>query len=215
MESLVTAFAKDPVLTSERLILRKLTKNDAADIYAYAGDPEVSRYLLWSAHSSLAVTKRYLDQAVRQYRHGDLFDFAVVLRKENRVIGTCGFTSCREASSAGEVGYVLSPAYRGQGLATEAVMLLLRWGFCHLKMNRIEARYMVENTASRALMERCGMKPEGVFRQLLYVKGAYRDIGVCAILRSEFIAAFGEENAAYAGQRPAALSNTLFFGGEK
>ena len=54
------------------------------------------------------------------------------------------------------------------------------------ELHRIEARYMVENTASRRLMERVGMHFEGVHRQLMLVKGQYRDIGTCAILTDEF-----------------------------
>ncbi len=216
MEALRTVFAGNPVLSSQRILLRKLTRADAEDLYDYARREEVSRYLLWSPHPSLRYTKRYLSTVSRQYKNGLFYDFAVVLKSENRMIGTCGFTSCHEESAVGEVGYVLSPDYRGQGLATEAVLLLLRWGFCNLGMNRIEARYIVGNDASLALMERCGMRREGICRQLMFVKGTYRDIGVCAILREEFRQAFGGAPVGREGtweKKPAAspfLGGSLF-----
>ena len=55
-----------------------------------------------------------------------------------------------------------------------------------LELERIEARYMVENTPSRKVMEKCGMTFEGVRRSGAKVKDIYRDLGICAIVRGDY-----------------------------
>lgn len=186
MESLAAVFEKDPILVSRRLLLRKITLRDAEDVYAYARQEATSRYLLWSPHPSLSYTKRYLASLTHQYKKGTFFDFGVTLRETGRMIGTCGFTSVREAHNAGEMGYVIAPDCWGQGYGTEAARLLLSFAFFHLGVHRMEARFMMENTASRRVAERCGMVFEGVCREQMLVKGKYCDIGVCSVLEREF-----------------------------
>jgi ribosomal-protein-alanine N-acetyltransferase len=102
------------------------------------------------------------------------------------MIGTCGFTSLSLENQCGEIGFVLNSKYWGMGIAKEAANLVIKYGFEVLELNRIEARYMSENTQSRRVMEKCGMSYEGTYRSSLFVKGKYRDVGICAILKDEF-----------------------------
>ena len=107
------------------------------------------------------------------------------------MIGTCGFTTLDQKNNAGEVGYVLNPDYWNRGISSESVSRVLDYGFRELRLNRIQARYMYGNDRSRRVMEKCGMTFEGVARALMYVKNEYRDIGVCSILASEYMASSG------------------------
>ena len=68
----------------------------------------------------------------------------------------------------------------------EAAKRIMKFGFEELDLHRIEARFMAENEASLRLMKRLGMTFEGIKRQSMLVKGSYRDIGTCAILKDEF-----------------------------
>ena len=102
------------------------------------------------------------------------------------MIGTCGFAGVDCAHNAGEVGYVINPAYRGRGFATEAVTRVLRFGFDVMGLHRAEARFILGNNASRRVMEKAGMTFEGVRRESMLIKGRYRDIGICAILVQDF-----------------------------
>ena len=187
MEHILLFMDSNPVLEGERIILRKITKADAQDMYDYASRPEVTKYLLWHPHESLTYTKRYLDEVMRQYKGHNFFGFAVISRENGRMIGTCGFTTLDAANHAGEIGYVLSPDYWGCGIASEAVDMILRFAFCNLGLHRVEARYMPGNTASRRVMEKNHMLFEGIERDAIYVKGAYQDVGKCAILLEEYL----------------------------
>ena len=103
------------------------------------------------------------------------------------MIGTCGFTSFSYDHNSAEIGYVLNPAYWGQGIAAEAVRAVLDVGFIKLNLHRIEARFMMGNDRSRRVMEKSGMTFEGFQRDAMYVLDEYRTIGICAILFSEYI----------------------------
>ena len=160
--------------------------SDCYDMYEYARLPEVTEHLTWSPHASMDYTKEYLAHLSHHYRLGDFYDWALILKEENKMIGTCGFTCFDFDNDSGEVGYVLNPDYRGNGIVPEALHAVMRFGFEALLLNRIEAHYIVGNDASRRVMEKMGMKFEGVARGSMLIKGAYRDIGKCAVLRNEF-----------------------------
>lgn len=179
-------FKPFPIIETPRLVLRKLEKQDSADMYEYACREETTRYLLWNPHPSINYTKSYLTMVQRMYRSGGYYDWAVVEKESGRMIGTCGFARLDERHGVGEIGYVLNRAFRQKGYASEAASAVIEFGFRRLGLNRIEGRYMAENEASRRVMEHCGMTYEGTLRQFMLVRGAYRDIGLCAILKKDY-----------------------------
>ncbi len=178
-----------PTLMTERLMLRPMCVSDADDMYEYACWPEVTRYLLWSPHSSKAYTLDYLQYIESRYAVGDFYDWAIVLRSENKMIGTCGFTKFGFENNMGEIGYVINPKYQGMGIAPEAAREVMRFGFEVLNLHRIEARFMQGNTHSEKVMQKLGMTFEGFLKDSVYVKDSYRTVGVCAILYPDFIKA--------------------------
>jgi len=185
--SAFSIFSNLPTLTTERLTLRRMKPVDALDMYEYASLPSVTEFLLWDPHKCLDQTKDYLHYIQRSYRAGNFYDWAVILNDERKMIGTCGFTTLDFPNNSVEVGYVINPKYHNRGVATEALMRVVDFAFMELNAHRVEAKYMVGNEASRRVMEKCGMSFEGVHRSSMYVKGKYRDIGICSILSDEYI----------------------------
>lgn len=180
-------FRNIPSLTTERLTLRKIKPSDARDMFEYSCLPEVTKYLLWNHHTEIEQTKDYLRYVQKCYRRGEFFDWALVLNDEKKMIGTCGFTSLDFQNNSAEVGYVLNPAYWGRGIAAEALRRVMEFGFMRLNIHRIEAKYIIGNESSRRVMEKCGMTFEGVRRSSMFIKGDYRDIGICSIISSEYM----------------------------
>ena len=191
----VEFFFRGYSLETPRLILRRINKNDAQDMYEYSRLEEVTRYLLWKPFTSLDVSKAYIATLGKSYKNGKFFDFAVIVKDENKMIGTCGFTSVSEKDGAAEIGFVLNPAYHQKGYGYEAAVEVMRLGFMHFGFNRIEARCMNGNDASRALMSKLGMQYEGCARQKMFVKGVFRDIETCAILKCEFVEKYSDAAA--------------------
>lgn len=177
---------KMPTLETQRLILRKLMKCDAADMYEYSSDPQVSKYLTWYPHEDIAYTKKYIKYLMSQYRNGGYMDWVITLKCNDKMIGTCGFTSLDVDNSKAEIGYVLHGGYRNNGYALEAVRRVLEYSFGKLEFNRIEARVLEGNAASVKLLNACGFRYEGTGIKELYVKGGYVNVMHFAICRNEY-----------------------------
>jgi ribosomal-protein-alanine N-acetyltransferase len=175
-----------PTLETERLILRKMVLNDAEAVFAYASNSEVSRYTLWETHRSIEDSRAFLEFATQKYENGGEPDWGIVYRGPGCLVGACGLVNWEAEHARAEVGFVLSREYWGRGLMSEAVRAILRFGFERMNLNRIEARCIAENAASARVMEKAGMVYEGTLRQREYIKGAYRDIKLYAILKKGF-----------------------------
>ncbi len=180
-------FSSIPELETERLLLRKMKRADAEDMYEYSKNPEVTRYLLWMPHPSVHYTARYLNYLQDRYSVGKFYDWALVDKSTGKMIGTCGFTCFHEEHNSAECGYVLNPEYWGRGIAAEALGAVMKFGFMTLGLHRIECRYMKGNDRSRRVMEKVGMTFEGMMRDSILVGDKYRTVGVCAILAEEYI----------------------------
>ena len=80
-------------IETERLILRYIEPDDAYDMFEYASIPKVSEYLLWSPHVNIAATIGYIEFLQKRYHRGLFGDLAMILKEENKMIGTCGFAN--------------------------------------------------------------------------------------------------------------------------
>lgn len=175
-----------PVLETERLRLRPVRTEDAADIYAYTKDEETARYVSWHAHKSLTDSEQFVEHILRQYELGNPAPWAIEDKTSGRVIGTIDFIKVSFEQQQAELGYALSREYWGKGLMPEAAARLVQYGFETLGLERIQARCFVANDGSARVMEKIGMTFEGVSRSALYVKERFWDLKIYAITRSDY-----------------------------
>jgi ribosomal-protein-alanine N-acetyltransferase len=182
-----SVFSNLPELETERLLLRKMRLDDAEALFAYASDPEVTRYVPWDTHRSMEDSESFLGFATEGYERGDFGGWGVVLKDDGVFIGTCGIdVGYAPEHARAELGYVLSRKHWGKGLMPEAVRAVIRFSFGRMGLNRVEARCIAENTASARVMEKAGMTYEGTLREREFIKGAYRDMKLYSILRREY-----------------------------
>jgi ribosomal-protein-alanine N-acetyltransferase len=173
-----------PVLQTDRLLLRGIEREDQDDVYAYASDPLVAKFTTWYEHQTIRHTIHFIELIQKQSQHPDVTHWAMVWKPSGRVIGTCDL---RMALHRGEIGYALSREYWGQGIMPEALYEVLRYGFEVKRLERIEARCMVDNHASERVMQKLGMQFEGVLRKHIFARGAYQHVKMYAILKEEFM----------------------------
>ena len=181
-------FALMPTLRTPRLTLRKVTRRDAADFFAYASDPEVARYVLWEAHRNLGHTRAVIRQMRREYRLGLPSSYAICLRDaagNEKMIGTIGFTAWYPDLETVELGYSLGKAYWGQHLATEALQAMVAHCFDTMGLRRVEAMHDAENPVSGRVMANAGMQMEGTLRRRVRNKGEWRTVCLWAMLRDD------------------------------
>jgi [ribosomal protein S5]-alanine N-acetyltransferase len=178
-------FAEFPDLETPRLTLRRLRPQDAADLLEYASDPRVTRYTSWDRYESLADAQRFIHWAMDRYQRKSEAPWGIELKAEGKLIGSIGFTDYVALHRRAEINYALSAKYWGQGLTPEALERAIAHGFGPLRLHRIEARCIPENVASARVMEKVGMKYEGLLRQALCAKGKFHDMQVYAIVRDD------------------------------
>lgn len=172
-----------PKIVCERIYLRKLDIHDAEDMYSYSCDPDVTKYLTWEPHRNLKTTVSYLKSVKRAYSEHMFYDWAIVLRANGKMVGTCGITSFDFKHDVVEVGYVLNPRYEGYGIMTEALSAVISFCFDTLGAVRAEGRFIPKNLKSRRVLERCGMTYEGIKKDALLCKGELVDLGICSVYK--------------------------------
>jgi ribosomal-protein-alanine N-acetyltransferase len=170
-------------LTTERLVLRPLAASDAEDVYEYASNPDVTRFVRFETHASKDATRAYLEKTTREKP----YVWGITLREGGKLIGSCGFVEISSEHRRAELGYVVNPKFRGQGFVPEAVRAVVRFGFEHLNFNRIQAITDPANKASIRVLEKCGFKFEGALRNYEFIKGRFMDSNMFSILRNEVI----------------------------
>ncbi|KAA0763731.1 GNAT family N-acetyltransferase [Bacillus sp. SH5-2] len=176
-----------PTLYTKRLILRKINVSDSLHIFEYAADKELTTYTVWDAHQSLHDTAEYIEGIVNGYEKEQVAPLGIVLKGEQKLIGTCGFIKYDSTAHKAEIAYALSRKYWGRGLATEAALAFFNYGFHELRLNRIEAGCNSENEASERLMKRLNMEYECTLQNDLFVKGKYRDTKRYRITRERYM----------------------------
>lgn len=189
-------YSAQPTLETERLLLRRLRREDAEALYAIASIPEVSRYLMWDRHPSVRYTKHYLKDLQRLYDDLEYFEWGVLTR-EGDLIGTCGFTKFDYTANRGEIGYSFRPDVWGRGYATEAAQAAIGFGFHELGLSSVYACFALENAASIRVLTKCGMHYLGE-DEPMKIKGEWLRIGSASIDRK----AYSEENAVLRSAQP-------------
>lgn len=173
-------------IETRRMILRRFKIEDAEDMYHnWASDPEVTRFLTWPVHASVDATRNLLSQWVLHYEDGGYFSWAMELKETGEAIGSISVVKLNEETEAADIGYCMSRAYWGQGLMAEALSAVIEYLFDVVGLNRIAACHDVNNPRSGRVMDKAGMRQEGILRA-----AGKNNLGICdevwhAIIRSD------------------------------
>ncbi|WP_208642247.1 GNAT family N-acetyltransferase [Methylobacterium terrae] len=152
-----------PHLTTARLRLRPAQPADADALFsAYTTDPEVARFMVWRPHRTIEETRAYLRACADQWAAGICFTY---LLEEMDRAGPIGAIALRPEGTSADFGYVLARAAWGQGLMPEALRALGDWALAQEGIWRAVATCDVANRASARVMEKAGMRFEGVLRR--------------------------------------------------
>ena len=151
------------ILYTERLMLRIPRLCDAAAIFhLYAQDTEVTRHVVWRPHTSIEETEQYLAQCVAAWGNNSRFPWVITLREDGQLLG---MVELRVNDFKADVGYVVARAFWGRGIATEAVHSVVAWALSQENIYRVWALCDAENVASARVLEKVGMKREGLLRR--------------------------------------------------
>ncbi len=176
-----------PTLKTERLILRPLQLTDLDDLFEYAQDPAVFQPGMWQPYGSYESAKRHLETVLSHYFDGLLW-WALEHKADGKMIGRCELSHVDRDDKHAEIGYALNSNYWRQGLMTEAMNRIINYALKEMKLNRIQAYVLIDNTRSYKLLEKMGFEREGHLREFSQVKGYPEDVYIYGLLKSDLIA---------------------------
>lgn len=185
-------FIPYPTIETPDLRLRMVRRSDAKQLYELCSRPETSKYSMWSPHSSLGVTKRFISYQLTALRRHCCTFFVIEQKSTGNVIGTCSYVSFDDSYKVAEIGYSILRELWGRGYATQAAGALTGYAFERIGAQRVFARVIPENTASAAVLKKLGFGFEGRHKKEYYYNGISADIDIYAMTDDEY--AKGDEN---------------------
>jgi RimJ/RimL family protein N-acetyltransferase len=152
-------------IETSRLILRRLhVENVEAVFERFASDPEVTRFVGWPRHRTLADTKTFFTFSEEQWNRWPAGPYLIWSRNDNMLLGSTGLAF--ETPYRASTGYVLAKDSWGKGYATEALAAMVKLTRS-LDVRRLYALCHTEHHASWRVLEKVGFLREGVLRQYL------------------------------------------------
>ncbi|HET7650703.1 MAG TPA: GNAT family protein [Gammaproteobacteria bacterium] len=175
-----------PALSGARCVLRPLSEQDLPAFARYRADPAVARFQSWSTYSLDDARRLFAGMASVPFgTRGSWYQVAIADKRQNVLLGDCALHFLEDDQQV-EIGFTLAPVHQGQGLAGEAVSLLVNYIFGQLHKHRIIAVTDADNTAARKLLAGTGFRQEAHFVQNTYFKGKWGDECLYAMLASEW-----------------------------
>ena len=174
-------------IETDRCILRRIRPEDCEAMYEnWARYEEVCRYFPFHPVSGLAEYREKVEKWVSSYDSGSYFHWVVVWKETGEPVGTINLGNVDGSCMMADTCYMLSPRLWNIGVMTEVLRAVLRYAFCEIGLNRVQAEVFRGNDASAKVLEKCGMKYEGTSRQKYFKDGVFIDAAQYAIIREDY-----------------------------
>lgn len=147
--------SKEPIIETERLILRPVTLDDAKACFSWNSDERVARFMSYSTAKDISQTIDWIKSTLIDESE---WNWAFVLKEENRLIGSGGIGPNKEMKGYWGIGYNLHYDYWHKGYCTEAMKAIIDFAHNKLGVKKICSNHAVDNPRSGKVMEKCGLK---------------------------------------------------------
>ena len=178
------------IYIDETLSMEHVASTHVDAIYALvlANRSHLAQWLPWVEHVE---NIHFIENFVRasQLRTSDGLEHAFVIIRNGEIVGRIGIYKIDVQNRIGEIGYWLAEKKQGKGIVTKACSALLDFCFHNLQLNRIEIKCGTENHKSQTIPERLHFKLEGILREAEFVREAFIDLHLYALMKNDHISA--------------------------
>lgn len=181
-------FEQFPILETRRLRLRQITPDDTLALFALFSAEEVTRQTGVDTFKTVEDADKVIEWVARHYEEKRAIRWAITLKEDGIFVGECGYNRFDLRTRRAAIDYHLMRSHWGQGIMTETVRAMVKFGFETVGLNRIEADTMLWNVASMRVLHKLGFREEGIFRERAYWKGEFHDLRMFALLRRDYLA---------------------------
>ncbi len=175
-------------IKTDRLNFKQVSIEDLNKIHALHSLPETDQFNILGIPQTINETEKIINDWI--YKQNTIpptsYIFCVEVIDSKQFIGLIALNLGKPQYKSAEVWYKIHSNFWGKGYATEALLKLLHFAFDDLRLHRIEAGCAVENIASIRVLERAGLKREGLKRKILPIRGEWKDNYFYAILEEDF-----------------------------
>ena len=175
------------MIFGERIRLRAISQDDLPTFVGWLNDPEVIRGLMVMLPFSLDDETDWYDGVRKKPLEERPLVIEILTEAGWEMIGNCGLFGFDWRTRQAEFGIVIgAKQHWDQGYGSEALGLMVQHGFGTLNLNRISLRVFADNPRAMRSYEKAGFVQEGCLREAHYHDGAYVDVLVMSMLRSEW-----------------------------
>lgn len=153
-------FTPFPILTTERLILRCLEVSDDQQLFMLRSNKRVNKYIVRPIQKDIKEIKAFISEINDGINNNEWIYWVITLKESPMLIGTICFWNFSEEKTVAEIGYELDPAFQGKGIMSEAVKIIIEFGFQEIKLDTIEAYTHKKNNSSTKLLLKYNFKQD-------------------------------------------------------
>jgi ribosomal-protein-alanine N-acetyltransferase len=173
-------------LESNRLLLRRILKTDVDEIFELRSNPETMKFIPRPLAKTKEDALEHLETIDKNIENNNGINWAITLKGNPKLIGIIGHYRLKPENHRSEIGYMILPQYNGQGIVTEAIKLVLEYGFDDLQIHSIEAVIDPENRASERVLQKNGFVKEAHILENELWDGKFWDTVIYSILKRNF-----------------------------
>ncbi len=168
-------FSFFPEIETERLLLRRITTDDVADLFAIRSNPIAMQYIDRPIAKTHEDALNLISVIEDIYSKQDGVNWVISLKTNKILIGNFGFWRMDKPNFRAEIGYILHPKFYRKGIMNEVLSAAIEFGFNHLQLHSIEANINPENEASKQLLIKNGFVQEAYFKENYFSNGKFLD----------------------------------------
>jgi ribosomal-protein-alanine N-acetyltransferase len=173
-----------PVLETNRIVLRRLTKKDAPNFLRLRNDDAIMEFINRPRQKDIAEIENFIELIDSFIDTNTDINWVIALKENDEMIGTMGFYRSQPENYRSEIGYMLDPAFWRKGIMSEAMKLAIGYGFNVMKLHTIEACINPNNIASKEILLKNGFVQEGYFKENIFWNGQFSDSEVFTLFNS-------------------------------
>jgi len=174
-------------IETQRLILRRFEIADTESVFqTWLSDPVVQNNYGEKACNTTVEARQIIEKWISQYNNNEFYRWAIILKGIDTSIGQIAFHFVDSKNQRADVEYCIGQSYWGNGYAAEALNAVIEYAFKHIRLNRVQAFHRSKNAASGKVLEKVGMKYEGVLKQYLIHNDEFDDCIMYAAIRNEW-----------------------------
>lgn len=173
-------------LETERLLLRRVTVDDAEAIKELRGNPETMRYIPRPLVTTIEEALQHVEMINSKIENNEGINWAITLKGNSKLLGIIGHYRIQPQNYRAEIGYMLLPDFHGKGIVTEAIKAALIYGFEVMHLHSIEAVIDPDNIASEKVLQKNGFVKEAHILENEYFDGKFLDTVIYSLLKRNF-----------------------------